>query len=1195
MDEDGDFLSIGCRALVNRRWDEAISSFTYAIDIAEVSSPDVLLWRASAFREIGKNGEAIKDLQSALELRPSGVELRVELCSLLCRTGRLKEAKDVLISHDQEGLAHDARRNLSLAHVCMQLGELREAADALERVARLDGLMAKDIVFRSAEMGGDMEDLDEERVSVRHKGVDVLDGKAAAIESIWQAEWDLAIRRFNDILSLHPEDEECLLGRGMAYAATANYIESIKDLRKLLHILVCKHPEDGFDPSIPLVAFNTACVEVLLRRYNEALIVANSYFPNLSEDRDQGEDDEREEDGYGDSDNGFAKDYHALRIKMCGVVGICHAAQRSYQEAVKYLRRFMKETNSTSLFPTYCLALCEIQVENYPDAERILSTLIERFPHHPRLLFLRGLAFERQSRYQKAIVDWERAAKHPSSSWIVWSSLARSYMKTGCSDEALGAFTTAIELLGERKSRHSPFHSMFIILLAGRGKLLLEKSRFQTAIGDFTQIIRSRPDIHVGYHLRGRAYAKMGDYDRAIADLAMALERDIVEGDFDGLAHIHLDYALIYEKDRQWKRAIEQATHAIVKDGTVIQAYLIRGRCHAKCGDLGLAIADFSRHIANDPPENELRESLIHRSLAFRLKRNLAEALKDCIRYQEVDQRDPYGHYLASRLLEEQHEFEDAYREINWAIRLSMRNPVLIAQRGKLHAELFRASDAMDDFTSALHIRPTYYPCYRFRSDLFTRTGEYDSALRDLSRVGDNLLLAEESDLSFHFDEERDLQHIILETEFLRSVLLFYTGQQEKAVEAAKIAVKEAMSRIQKMPERMPVLDIWEKWAFGFKGVVERSLKKYKESLASLGIGLRFDPTREVGWIQLERARTFAASEEYARAIGDYDAVFSLLVSSGKHFPISPSTLLQEKSIRDIGMQTVHVERGKCLYFAGDLEGAESDFNAALKLDAFFVEAFRFRGLTRIKMGRRKSGMEDLESAVRLNPVDIPSHFALAHAHFGQHALKETVEHCDAILLSNRDHADAQFLRGQALQLQKDFDGAVQSYSCHLALKPDSLRTLCHRAYCQGKLGRVERALKDVSKVVEIDPKYAHAYLVRGNIHRDLGYLDLAGEDFSQAILHDPEFAKAHLSRSLIRYMQKDYLGALSDVNHALEIDDHLVEAYSTRCSIKAALNQWESALMDVEILLDRVWEPALREKLLVKKHLIERKASSLD
>ena len=171
------------------------------------------------------------------------------------------------------------------------------------------------------------------------------------------------------------------------------------------------------------------------------------------------------------------------------------------------------------------------------------------------------------------------------------------------------------------------------------------------------------------------------------------------------------------------------------------------------------------------------------------------------------------------------------------------------------------------------------------------------------------------------------------------------------------------------------------------------------------------------------------------------------------------------------------------------------------------------------------------------------------------------------------------------------------------ALKPNSLRILCHRAHCQGKLGRVfwksiERRWTsgwNRSKVCTYI-----SCLVCGNIHRDIGYLDIwiwRGKiSLKPFILYDPELAKAYLNPSFfIRYLQKDYWNALSDVNHALDIDDHLVAAYSTRCSINAALNQWESALMNIHILLDRVWEPAIREKLHVRKRLMERKASSLD
>ena len=57
-----------------------------------------------------------------------------------------------------------------------------------------------------------------------------------------------------------------------------------------------------------------------------------------------------------------------------------------------------------------------------------------------------------------------------------------------------------------------------------RGIAYAVQKNWDTAIADFTQAIKLKPDLAVAYLLRGTAYADTGEREKAIADLEKALE-----------------------------------------------------------------------------------------------------------------------------------------------------------------------------------------------------------------------------------------------------------------------------------------------------------------------------------------------------------------------------------------------------------------------------------------------------------------------------------------------------------------------------------------------------------------------------------------------------------------------------------------------------------------------------------------------
>ena len=127
---------------------------------------------------------------------------------------------------------------------------------------------------------------------------------------------------------------------------------------------------------------------------------------------------------------------------------------------------------------------------------------------------------------------------------------------------------------------------------------------YQKAIKDYDSAIKQAPSVQSGnyraYHLRGKAYVKIGNHNQAIKDFDKAIElpkwyyslpdlrlinvpkTDVVYRDC-GLAYYNL--RKYFEGFRDLDKAIELNPEA--------ETYLIRAACHEELGHYPQAISDY--------------------------------------------------------------------------------------------------------------------------------------------------------------------------------------------------------------------------------------------------------------------------------------------------------------------------------------------------------------------------------------------------------------------------------------------------------------------------------------------------------------------------------------------------------------------------------------------------------------------------
>ena len=105
----------------------------------------------------------------------------------------------------------------------------------------------------------------------------------------------------------------------------------------------------------------------------------------------------------------------------------------------------------------------------------------------------------------------------------------------------------------------------------------------------------TKQNLAIAYRNRGTAYAKKGEYDKALVDLSAAIKRN------NKFADAYYDRGLTYYNMHDAKLAIADFTNAIAFKPKYAFAYNNRGIAYIQLGDFDLAIADFDKSAALDP------------------------------------------------------------------------------------------------------------------------------------------------------------------------------------------------------------------------------------------------------------------------------------------------------------------------------------------------------------------------------------------------------------------------------------------------------------------------------------------------------------------------------------------------------------------------------------------------------------------
>ena len=85
--------------------------------------------------------------------------------------------------------------------------------------------------------------------------------------------------------------------------------------------------------------------------------------------------------------------------------------------------------------------------------------------------------------------------------------------------------------------------------------------------------------------------------------------------------------------------------------------------------------------------------------------------------------------------------------------------------------------------------------------------------------------------------------------------------------------------------------------------------------------------------------------------------------------------------------------------------------------------------------------------------------------------------------------------------------------------------------------GDLEGAIREYTRAIELDPKYAVVYNDRGEAYLRANQYDLGIADLTRALELDPKYPEAYMHRGIGYELKGDFDRAITDYNKALEIN----------------------------------------------------------
>ncbi len=242
----------------------------------------------------------------------------------------------------------------------------------------------------------------------------------------------------------------------------------------------------------------------------------------------------------------------------------------------------------------------------------------------------------------------------------------------------------------------------------------------------FSHTLEATRDNYVIQENRGVAYAKLGDYRRAIEDYDKAIEIN------PKCLEAYNNRGAAYAKLGNYRRATEDYDRAIEIDPECVLSYVYRGSAYLELANPGKALSDYDRAVGIDP---ENPDGYANRGAAYDKLGNYRQAVSDYDRAVEINHDYAWAYNGRGASYAKLGNRSQAISDYDKAIEIKPEYSEAHYNRGVLYQGLGNHRQAIEDFNRAIEIKPDYVEAYANRGVAYDILGNKRQAISDYDRA----------------------------------------------------------------------------------------------------------------------------------------------------------------------------------------------------------------------------------------------------------------------------------------------------------------------------------------------------------------------------------------------------------------------------------------------------------------------------
>lgn len=233
---------------------------------------------------------------------------------------------------------------------------------------------------------------------------------------------------------------------------------------------------------------------------------------------------------------------HVIELNPSSLLGYLGRAQ-AYATQRSFARAIEDYTHVLTVDPTQTEALtgraqAYYEQSDFPNAIDDYGRLIDMTPSSATGYLGRGQAYMRMHAYRQALADFDQAISNRSDDPQAYVARGLAYVSLGEFDRAIADYDTAVQIEPANADAY-----------LNRGRAAFYQRAYERAIADYDEFLKLRPASPLGLYNRGLAHSARGDQALAIADFDAYITQRPDDAD------IYLYRAMAYARIGQPERA----------------------------------------------------------------------------------------------------------------------------------------------------------------------------------------------------------------------------------------------------------------------------------------------------------------------------------------------------------------------------------------------------------------------------------------------------------------------------------------------------------------------------------------------------------------------------------------------------------------------------------------------------------------